>query len=135
MHYVRVVFSRFLCCLFMDDPSLFEAYKPPPPVVTLEDNLKLSTFESFTFFSRVFSLLKSALCLWIEVHHVVDSRVKEVCSVACEFHVGHTVAQEIIFYYYGPVLIRGPLNAYWAKGASLGSDTFVRKSPCDQKYL
>ena len=49
--------------------------------------------------------------------------------------VGHTVAQEIIFYYYGPVLIRGPLNAYLAKGASLGSDTFVRKSPWDQKYL
>ena len=47
--------------------------------------------------------------------------------------VGQNVAQEPTLYYYGPIYIGGPLNAYWAKGASLGPDTFVRKSPWDQK--
>ena len=49
--------------------------------------------------------------------------------------VGQNVTHEPIFYYYGQVLIGGPLNAYWAKGASLRPDTFVRKSPWDHKYL
>ena len=49
--------------------------------------------------------------------------------------VGHTIAQEPSFYYYGPVLIEGPLTAYWALGESLGPDTFVRKSPRDHNYL
>ena len=49
--------------------------------------------------------------------------------------VGQNVTNEPIFYYYGQVLIGGPFNAYWAKGASLGPDTFVRKSPSDHKYL
>ena len=49
--------------------------------------------------------------------------------------VGQIVAQEPIFHYYGQVLIGGPLNAYWARGASLGPDTFVIKSPWDHKYL
>ena len=49
--------------------------------------------------------------------------------------VGHTIAQEPSFYYYGPVLIEGPLTGYWALGESLGPDTFVRKSPRDHNYL
>ena len=49
--------------------------------------------------------------------------------------VGQNVAQELTLYYSGPIYTGGPLNAYWAKGASLGPDAFVRKSPWDQKYL
>ena len=49
--------------------------------------------------------------------------------------VGQTVAREPIFYYYGQVLIGGPFKAFWALGESLGPNTFVRKSPRDQKYL
>ena len=48
--------------------------------------------------------------------------------------VGQTVAQEPIFYYYGHVLIGGPLKAFWALGESLEPNTFVRKSPRDHKY-
>ena len=51
------------------------------------------------------------------------------------FDVGQNVAQEPTLYYSGLIYIGGPLNAYWVKGASLGPDTFVRKSPWDQKYL
>ena len=71
MHAIRVVFSRPLCCLFMGQITwttltFWGLYKAP--IVILEDNLKLSLFESSAFFSLVFSLLESALCLWIQVH-------------------------------------------------------------------
>ena len=48
--------------------------------------------------------------------------------------VGQSVAQEPTLYYSGPIYIGDPLNAYWAKGASLGPESFVRKSPWDHKY-
>ena len=49
--------------------------------------------------------------------------------------VAHNAAQEPTLYYSGPIFIGGPLKAYWAKGESLGPDTFVRKSPRDHNYL
>ena len=52
-----------------------------------------------------------------------------------EIDVGQNVAQELIFYCYGQVLIGGPFNTLWALGESLGPVTFFRKSPWDHKYL
>ena len=64
----------------LDAPSPFEAYIRPP-IVSLELTIFsypiLRTLLSFL----VFSLLESALCLWTQVHSLVDSRVEEVSSV------------------------------------------------------
>ena len=48
-----------------------------------------------------------------------------------ESDVAQTVAQELNFCYSGQVLIEGPLKAYWAKGESLGHDTYCGISPND----
>ena len=53
----------------------------------------------------------------------------------CDSDVAQNATQEPTLYYSGPIYIGGPLKAYWAKGESLGHDTFVRKSPRDHKYL
>ena len=70
-------------------------------------------------------------------HFLADTKANSKMSLFEEGppDVGQNVAQEPTLYYSGPIYIRDPLNAYWAKGASLGPDTFVRKSPWDQKYL
>ena len=47
-------------------------------------------------------------------------------------NVSQNVAQEPTLYYSGPIYIGGPSIAYWAKGASLGTDIFLRKSRWDQ---
>ena len=49
--------------------------------------------------------------------------------------VAQNAAQESTLYYSGPIFIRGPLKAYWAKGESLGPDTYVRQSTRDHQYL
>ena len=49
--------------------------------------------------------------------------------------VAQNIAREPIFYYSGQVHIRGPLNAYWVKGESLGPDTYNGILPRDHKYL
>ena len=49
------------------DPLLFEAYIRPPHCKTATLNLKLSLLRALLS-SVVFSLLESALCLWIQVH-------------------------------------------------------------------
>ena len=48
-----------------------------------------------------------------------NSRTSSFEEVAPD--VGQNVAHEPISYYYGTVLIGGPLKAYWAKGESLGT--------------
>ena len=64
-----------------------------------------------------------------------------VCMYVCEYifmnvcDVAQNIAQELIFYCYGQILIGGPLKAFWALGESRGPDTSVKKSPWDQKYL
>ena len=72
MHVVRVLFSRLLCCLFMGHIIWMTLYflRPiqGPHCNPWEHNLKLSLFESSAFFSWLFSLLESAMCLWIQVH-------------------------------------------------------------------
>ena len=70
-------------------------------------------------------------------HFLADSKANSRTSLFEEGapDVGQNVAQEPTLYYSGPIYIGDPLNAYWAKGTSLGLDTFVRKSPWDQKYL
>ena len=50
-------------------------------------------------------------------------------------HVAQNLAQEPIFYYYGQIYIGGSFKAFWAMGESLGSDTFIQKSPREYKYL
>ena len=57
------------------------------------------------------------------------------CSFRWLFDVGQNVAHEPISYYYGQVVIGGPLKAYWAKGESLGHDTCCGISPRDHKYI
>ena len=52
-----------------------------------------------------------------------------------EIDVAQIPAQEPFFYNSGQVHTKGPLNAYWALGESLGPDTFVRKSHMDYQYL
>ena len=70
-------------------------------------------------------------------HFLAESKANSRTSLFEEgaSDVGQNVAQEPILYYSVLIYIGGPLNAYWAKGASLGPDTFVRKSPWDHKYL
>ena len=70
-------------------------------------------------------------------HFLAESKANSRTSLFEEgaSDVGQNVSQEPTLYYYGLIYIGGTLNAYWAKGASLGPDTFVRKSPWDHKYL
>ena len=60
---------------------------------------------------------------------------KKVKGRLSDVDVAQNIAQELIFYCYGEILIGGPLKAFWALGESRGPDTSVRKSPWDQKYL
>ena len=64
----------------LDDPSLFEAYIRPP-IVTLEHTIWSYPLLRALLSFWVFSWLESALCFWIQVHPLVDSRVEEVSSV------------------------------------------------------
>ena len=78
-----------------------------------------------------------SVCMYVCVDHYMD--VSTYVCMCLSLHgyidVRQNVAQERTLYYSGPIYIGDPLNAYWAKAASLGPDTFVRKSPWDQKYL
>ena len=56
-------------------------------------------------------------------------------SFNCFYDVAENIAQEPILCYSRQVHIGGPLNAYWAKGESLGLDTYCRILPKDHKYL
>ena len=66
----------------LDDPSLIEAYIRPP-IITLEHNLKLSHFDSSTFFFIVL-LVRECSVLVDSSIPIVDSRVEEVSSVDLE---------------------------------------------------
>ena len=76
--------------------------------------MKLSYFESSAFFLNVLLVRESALCLWIQVHHLVDSRVSYVDSDSNPLEEQGLWIQDIV------------LHCSCSKGASSARVSLVR---------